>query len=398
MKGLRQGDPLSPFLFNIVAESLNLLMSRAKEVGLIRGASIGPNDLRLSHIQFADDTIIFCKADWEEIIAIKRILRCFEILSGLKINFHKSQVYGIGVQDNLVKEFANRLNCHSQKLPLKYLGLPLGANPRRNSTWQPVVDNFKKKLALWKRMCLFFAGRDVLSVNLSNPALSVFFFNYVKTVVGNGRRIQFWVDRWFSNQSLSEAFPRLFSLSTEKGESLLHFVQRKGKGRNWKLAFRRPLFAWEEKEVSNLNVLLHNAPTINALVEDSCLWLAHSSGFFTVASVWKSWNHPKVLNECLFKEANPDFAELTELVNVRVALWAKSNLKESIGVSLIWSCFWYWLAVKVSWSEDVVICFALEVVGLDLRLVVCLLADLVVGLSGVPGTKTSGLFYFADLA
>ncbi|XP_028058200.1 uncharacterized protein LOC114262057 [Camellia sinensis] len=71
MKGLRQGDPLSPFLFNIFAEGLNLLTSRAKEVSLIRGDSIGPNDLRLSHLQFADDTIIFCEADWEEIIAIK---------------------------------------------------------------------------------------------------------------------------------------------------------------------------------------------------------------------------------------------------------------------------------------------------------------------------------------
>lgn len=132
-------------------------MKRAKEVGLIRGASIGPNDLKLSHLQFVDDTIIFCEADLKEIIAIKKILRCFEVMLGLKINFHKSQVCGLGVQDDLVKENANRLNCHSQKLPLKYLGLPLGANLRRKSTWQPVVDKFKKKLALWKIRCLSFA-------------------------------------------------------------------------------------------------------------------------------------------------------------------------------------------------------------------------------------------------
>lgn len=137
--------------------------------------------------------------------------------------------------------------------------------------------------------------QDVLLVNLSNPVLSAFFFNNVKTVVANGRMIQFWVNRWFSNQSLSEVFPRLFSLSTEKGKSLIHFVQRKGEGRNWKLAFGRPLFAWEEEEVSKLNVLLHNAPTINALVEDSCLWLAHSSRLFTVASAWKTLESSKGL-------------------------------------------------------------------------------------------------------
>lgn len=104
-------------------------------MGLIKGALIGQNKLKLSHFQFADDTIIFCEADWVEIITIKRILRCFEVMSGLKINFHKSQVCGIGVQDDLVKEFAAGLNCHSQKLPMKYLGLPLGENPRRKSTW-----------------------------------------------------------------------------------------------------------------------------------------------------------------------------------------------------------------------------------------------------------------------
>ncbi|XP_028065507.1 uncharacterized protein LOC114268521 [Camellia sinensis] len=61
-KGLRQGDFLSPFLFNIVAEGLNLLLDKAKEKWLIRGASVGPKELKISHLQFADDTIIFCKA------------------------------------------------------------------------------------------------------------------------------------------------------------------------------------------------------------------------------------------------------------------------------------------------------------------------------------------------
>ncbi|XP_028084028.1 uncharacterized protein LOC114285201 [Camellia sinensis] len=57
-KGLRQGDPLSPFLFNIVVEGLNLLLEKAKERGLIRGASVGPNELKISHLEFADESII----------------------------------------------------------------------------------------------------------------------------------------------------------------------------------------------------------------------------------------------------------------------------------------------------------------------------------------------------
>lgn len=187
-KGLRQGDPLSPFLFTIVAEGLNILLERAKEKGLIRGASIGHHELKISHLQFADDTIIFCEANWDEIRVLKRTLRCFEVMSGLKINFHKSIVCGIGMEEELVKEFANSLNCLTQSLPLSYLGLPLGANPRKKSTWKPVVEKFKKKLASWKRRFLSFAGRvTLIKSGLSN--LPVYFLSIFKLPVGVAKTI-----------------------------------------------------------------------------------------------------------------------------------------------------------------------------------------------------------------
>lgn len=125
-KGLRQGDPLSPFLFNVIVEGLNILISRAKELGLFKGISVGANGLNISYLQFANDTVIFYEADWSETMVVKRILRCFEVISGLRINFHKSVVCEVGVADVVVEEFPAKLNCSSQKLPLKYLGLPLG--------------------------------------------------------------------------------------------------------------------------------------------------------------------------------------------------------------------------------------------------------------------------------
>lgn len=103
-RGLRQGEPLSPFLFNIVAEGLNILLSRAVQIGLIKGATLGSNDIIITHLQFADDTILFSEARREEVINIKRILRCFEILSGLKINYHKSVICGIGINEELIKD------------------------------------------------------------------------------------------------------------------------------------------------------------------------------------------------------------------------------------------------------------------------------------------------------
>lgn len=91
-RGLRLGDPPSPFL-------LNILLERARSCGLIRGVQVGRNGMIISHLQFADDAILFCNNDRNEILNIKRILRYFQLLSGLKINFSKSMLCGIKIND-----------------------------------------------------------------------------------------------------------------------------------------------------------------------------------------------------------------------------------------------------------------------------------------------------------
>ena len=105
-KGLRQEDPLSPFLFIVTVEGLNLLLNRAVEKGMIKGVTVGFDQLGISHLQFADDTIIFCEGANEEVLNIKTVLRCFEVMSGLKINYHKSVVCGVGYQEDQSKDFA----------------------------------------------------------------------------------------------------------------------------------------------------------------------------------------------------------------------------------------------------------------------------------------------------
>lgn len=191
-KGLRQGDPLSHFLFNIAAEGLNLLLERAKELGIFKGACVGPAGLRVSYLQFADDTILFCDAEWAEIVNVKRILRCFELISGLKINFHKNVVCEVGISDEVAQVYASKLCYLCRKLPIKYLGLPLGANPRRKKTWQPVVDKVKSKLALWKRKLLPFTGRITLikSVLDSLPGYYISIFKLPKGVAREIKKIK----------------------------------------------------------------------------------------------------------------------------------------------------------------------------------------------------------------
>ena len=90
LKGLRQGDPMSPILFNIVADMLAILIARAKEDGQISGLIPHLVQGGVSILQYADDTVIFMENDLQKAANMKLILCLFEQLSGLKINFHKS--------------------------------------------------------------------------------------------------------------------------------------------------------------------------------------------------------------------------------------------------------------------------------------------------------------------
>ncbi|CAM8969112.1 unnamed protein product [Rhodiola kirilowii] len=168
LKGIRDGEgaaargPLSPFLFLVAAEGLSRILDKAVVEGVIKGVDWLNNGDKLSHLQFADDTILFCRAEAEEVQNLRSILIAFGGCSGLKINFDKSLCFGIGLQEEEVCEFARLFNCPAGKFPMKYLGMPVGVNPAKLSTWKPVIQKFKDKLASWRGANLSMAGRLVL--------------------------------------------------------------------------------------------------------------------------------------------------------------------------------------------------------------------------------------------
>ncbi|GKC66249.1 putative RNA-directed DNA polymerase, eukaryota, reverse transcriptase zinc-binding domain protein, partial [Tanacetum coccineum] len=94
-RGLRQGDPLSPFLFILVMEGLHYALSNAVSSGLIRGIKLGSSDITLSHLFYADDVVITTDWNSHDIDNIIRVLHVFYLASGLRINIHKSNIYGI---------------------------------------------------------------------------------------------------------------------------------------------------------------------------------------------------------------------------------------------------------------------------------------------------------------
>lgn len=139
-RGLRQGDPLSPYHFNIVGEVFHLLMENAKSKGLIEGVKLRHHMKSISHLQFADDTIIFLNQELDNIINLKRLLQCFQLVSGLKFNFGKSSLYGWNEPD--LQSWVEILRCKTCELPIQYLGASIGTNPRRKVFWKPLMENF----------------------------------------------------------------------------------------------------------------------------------------------------------------------------------------------------------------------------------------------------------------
>ncbi|GKV22646.1 hypothetical protein SLEP1_g32498 [Rubroshorea leprosula] len=172
-KGLRQGDPLSPFLFLIVAEGLNGLIMEAVRKGLLEGIQIGGNEINISHLQFADDTLLMGLATEDNIWAVKCIMRSFELSSGLKINYAKSQLMGVNVEEERLAKMAYLLNCKKGGIPFKYLGIRVGGNPRSRIFWRELIESFHKQLSRWKGQQLSMGGRITL-INSVLSSLPVF--------------------------------------------------------------------------------------------------------------------------------------------------------------------------------------------------------------------------------
>jgi hypothetical protein len=113
---------------------------------------------------------------------MKALLRGFELASGLKVNFWKSCLIGVNVDDNFMEMACAFLNCIRGGILFKYLGLPVGANPRRMSTWDPLVDKIRKKLNSWGNRHISHGGRVVLINSVLN-SISVFYLSLLKMSV-----------------------------------------------------------------------------------------------------------------------------------------------------------------------------------------------------------------------
>ena len=194
LEGLRQGDPLSSYLFVLGMEVFSVLVEKAAAGGFLSGYKfVGRSGevKQITHLLFADDTLVFCKDSEEQMLYLCWILVWFEAFSGLRINLEKSVVMSVGTVDN-VHLLARELGFKVGALPSTYLGLPLGSRQSSTSIWDGVEDKFCRKLTLWKRQYISKGGRlTLIRSTLSNlPTYLMFLFQLPRGISSRLEKIQ----------------------------------------------------------------------------------------------------------------------------------------------------------------------------------------------------------------
>jgi hypothetical protein len=196
-KGVRQGDPLYPLLFNFVAACLTRMVLKAQINDRITGLIDNLIPKGVAILQYANDTIMCLENNVENARNVKIILYIYEQMSGLKINFEKSEVLLIGDDNTLALQCANIFNCQIGLFPLKYLGVPISARRLRVIDWAKLEEKSAKKLEVWQGGSLSIGGRIAL-INSSLAKSTIYhmsMFLLPKTVIGRmekGRRMFFW--------------------------------------------------------------------------------------------------------------------------------------------------------------------------------------------------------------
>ncbi|GJR93903.1 RNA-directed DNA polymerase, eukaryota [Tanacetum coccineum] len=284
--GLKQGDPLAPYLFILVMESLNLSFLRVVDAGMFRGIRID-SSLMISHLFYADDVVFIGEWSDNNLTHIMRILHCFFLASELKINLKKCHLLGVGVPHAHIIKAAMALGSSVVRTHFKYLGVVVGGNMSLIKAWDETIGKLKSRLSRWKLNALSIGGRlTLLKLVLGSTPIYIMslykvpksvlnlmesirrnFFNGIhgakkriswvkwskvlaakkngglgvssyyalnrallfkwvwRIRVGNGLRTRFWSDKWVDDTHLRHLFPRVYALEVNKECSVADKLQ-----------------------------------------------------------------------------------------------------------------------------------------------------------------------------
>ncbi|XP_071704175.1 uncharacterized protein [Rutidosis leptorrhynchoides] len=267
-RGIRQGDPISPFLYIIVAEGLNILVKRALANGHLQGLNIEHDNLIITHLQYADDTIFFGEWNKRNAKYISKLLKCFKNILSLKVNFRKSKLYGIGTSMTETEQMAYYIKCSAGSTPFTYLGLPIGVPTSHASSWNISGHT------IWKEIIK--AGKVADNIGTS-------FTSSISKRIGNGTSISFWHNIWIRSESLKSSFQRLFMLESHKEATVADRILNVNSTsiENWD--WSRPPSGRAMDELTELNNLITSVNISDC--PDSWKFSLDASGIYTTSTM-----------------------------------------------------------------------------------------------------------------
>nr|GEU38334.1 hypothetical protein [Tanacetum cinerariifolium] len=340
-KGLKQGDPLSPFLFILVMDSLHVSFQRVVDAGLFNEIKLD-SSLHISHLFYADDAIFMGQWSLCNIYTIIRVLDVFYRASGLRINMNKSNLIGISVNSNKVKHAAAKIGCLVLKTPFNYLGSRVcfkiwnlfervfnGAdvNSKKPSwvRWKSVLAAkdvgglgvsslfalnralmfkwvwrfFSQKNSLWVRVVKTFHGDDgkigkkvqpmypSTRLNIINEIESlklhgIDLVSFINPKLGNGVNTSFRDVAWCGDIAFKNLVPRLYALKSMKNIEVTSKLSHGG----LEFSFRcNPRGGVEQAQFERLKEMVEDVTLSNS--NNRWSWSLVSSGDFSVSSVRK---------------------------------------------------------------------------------------------------------------
>ncbi|CAN1250765.1 Putative ribonuclease H protein At1g65750 [Linum perenne] len=162
-RGIRQGDPISPFLFILLTNSLSFLIDKGLREGRLKGMKINERCPTLTHVLFADDTIIFGDASASEAITIRETMEKYANLTGQTINPDKSSIKFSKHTPNALKEIIKGYLGFQRVSPFgKYLGVPSEWGGSKKEVFRYLIERMENLGQSWKSLSLSHGGKETL--------------------------------------------------------------------------------------------------------------------------------------------------------------------------------------------------------------------------------------------
>ncbi|KAL4200589.1 hypothetical protein AMTRI_Chr02g211910 [Amborella trichopoda] len=368
------------------------------------GFKIANSSIVISHLQYADDTQLFCDADTSQVSQIARFLECCEVTLGIKVNFNKSSIIGTNCITLEVVNLANSIGFKVGSFHVIYLGIPISYSRPSISVWDRIIEQVQVKLALWKPKYLSLGGRvTLLRTCLANLHCKVLLAkygmdrsqlwlgsnrkqnssllwrsllsrrpmisSYFRWAVGRGEKDSFWHHKWLGDYPLKSTFPDLYNIVTSPNLKVSEAIDRRGKNVSWdiQLAYGRLCNELLGQWCQLMESLDEVYVSING--EDELIWEIESNGLFSVkscynlffydqwrwsnsniAQMWK-WPIPHKVQIFIWLAAQDKILTVDNLIKrgkilPNVCLLCKKDVKN--GAHILIHCpfttrLWYWL-------------------------------------------------------